>query len=161
MRRRWRALRQLRGPREWSLCARALLFALAVPLVARLKLSTWSRWLERRIEAAPLRDAGRQPYETVLQCVDSALALGTPCVRSTCLVRGLTRYFFLRRAGLDLSLCFGATLKNGQLVPAPGHCWLEKDGQPFLEPGDPRPNFLPIYRLPEMTAPGPAARPGS
>jgi hypothetical protein len=159
MRRRWRALRRLRGPREWRLCGRALVFALAVPFLARLKLSTWSRWVERRIQAALAPGADGPPHDMVLQCVDSALVLGMPCVRSTCLVRGLTRYFFLRRAGLDLSLCFGAALRNGELVAVPGHCWLEKDGKPFLEPGDPRLNFLPIYRLPEMTASRPAPPP--
>ena len=153
--RRWTMLKQLRGPGERGLLARALLFAVAVPLLFWTKPPTWSRWLEGRAVPAGSSKADAVAAERIIRCVDYALVLGRPLVRSSCLVRGATRYYFLRRAGLNLSLCFGAALKDGELAPIPGHCWLEKDGRPFLEPRDPRPHFLTIYRLPQSAYPHP------
>jgi hypothetical protein len=79
----------------------------------------------------------------VLELVNLILDGLRPILRPTCLTRGVTRYFFLRRAGLDVSLAFG-------ISPTPGlggHCWLERSGQPFLEPRDPRPIFALMYRI--------------
>lgn len=148
--RRWDTLRRLLRPGETWLLARVLLFALAVPALSWTKASTWTRWLERRTACAHPQRGDEAASGRILRCVDLAMALGSPLVRQTCLVRGATRYYFLRRAGFNLTLCFGAAMRDGELVSAPGHCWLEKDGQPFLEPTDPRPHFLPIYRLPQV-----------
>jgi hypothetical protein len=56
----------------------------------------------------------------------------------------LTRYYFLRRVGMDVSLCFGMGRHDKGFM---GHCWLVKDGEPFLEVEDPRPRYLEIYRI--------------
>ena len=141
-------VRQLYGPGEWWCFLRVLLFAAVVPLLFRLKLSILSQWLERRVETVGLPAVESQTCERILRCVELAMTVGRPLVRPSCLVRGVTRYYFLRRAGLNLTLCFGAAMKAGEFVEAPGHCWLEHDGKTFLEPSDPRRYFLPIYRLP-------------
>ena len=60
---------------------------------------------------------------------------GHPLVRPGCLTRGVTLYYALRRAGDDVSLCFGVGEDGGQTA---GHCWLDKAGRPLLERVDPR-----------------------
>ena len=80
-----------------------------------------------------------QPEERVRKItgyVELAIRRGAPLVRRGCLTRGLTRYYFLRRAGMDIALSFGmGHLDKGFM----GHCWLVKDGEPFLEAEDPQP----------------------
>jgi hypothetical protein len=54
----------------------------------------------------------------------------------------VTHYYFLRRAGLDVELSFGMGKLDDQYA---GHCWLVKDGEPFLEDSDPRPRYATMY----------------
>jgi hypothetical protein len=143
------AFRELRGPAQWWLFLRVLVFAAAVPLLFRLKLSVISGWLERRTRTKGMSMPDPARVEQTIRCVELARLVGSPLVRPTCLTRGVTHYLFLRRAGLPVSLCFGAAMKDGVLVSQAGHCWLVKDGEPFLENSDPRRQFLPIYSLPE------------
>ena len=70
---------------------------------------------------------------------------GRPLVRPGCLTRGITGYYILRRAGLDVALCFGVGLVPGTEVA--GHCWLVLDGEPVLETAEPRPVFTELVRL--------------
>jgi hypothetical protein len=120
-----------------------------VPLLFCLRLSVLNRWLARR---AAVR-AGAEPDPgagaRIIRCVELATAVGQPLVRARCLTRCATLFYFLRRAGWDLTLCFGAACVNGKLAEAPGHCWLVKDGKPFLEDKDPCLNYVPIYSMPE------------
>ena len=146
--RRFAILSRLHGPDQWWLLMRVFAFASAVPLLFNLKLTTVSRILERRIRSARARSGDSIESEQIIRCVGIAMAIGQPLVRPRCLIRAVTPYYFLRRAGMDLTLCFGAAMKQGLLVEAAGHCWLTKDGQPFLEERDPLANFVPIYRLP-------------
>ena len=146
--RRFAILSRLHGPDQWWLFMRVFAFASAVPLLFNLKLRTVSRLLERRIRSTRKRSGDSIKSEQIIRCVGIAMAIGQPLVRPRCLVRAVTLYYFLRRAGMDLTLCFGAAMKQGRLVEAAGHCWLTKDGQPFLEERDPHANFVPIYRLP-------------
>jgi hypothetical protein len=81
----------------------------------------------------------------VAAVVDRVLQIGRPWLQPGCLVRGLTRYYFLRRAGTPVSLCFGIRMHASQTL---GHCWLELAGEPFLEVSDPRPVFTEMYRFP-------------
>ena len=144
-------LSELRRPDQWWLFLRVFAFATAVPLLFTLKLSVSSRVLERRTRSS--RRAGNSSKkEQIIRCVEIVRAVGGPLVRPQCLVRATTLYYFLRRAGMDLTLCFGAAWKEGQPVEAAGHCWLIKDGEPFLEERDPRASFLPIYWLPGSRA---------
>jgi hypothetical protein len=124
---------------------RVAAFAAAVPVLMRLKLAVLNRLLERRIASAAAARGDAARPEAVIRCVESAMTVGAPLIRPGCLTRGLTLYYFLRRAGLDVVLCFAAGWSNGRFS---GHCWLMKDGAPFLEDGDPRLRFVPICSLP-------------
>jgi hypothetical protein len=146
--RKFAMLSRLRSPGQWCLFLRVLTFATAVPLLFNLRLSVLSRLLERRIRSARQQEKSFIKNDHILQCVEIAMTVGQPLVRPRCLIRAVTLYYFLRRTGMDLNLCFGAASKDGQLVEAAGHCWLTKDGEPFLEERDPRASFLPIYWLP-------------
>jgi len=59
-----------------------------------------------------------------------------------CQFRGLTLYYFLRRAGVDVSLVFGIGVIGSMYK---GHCWLVKDEVPYLETVDPRQYFTAMY----------------
>jgi hypothetical protein len=117
-----------------------LFFATAVPFLLRLKLSRVEVLLEPRISSPPERDR----VEQITEYVEMAMRQGRPLVRPGCLTRGVTRYYFLRRDGMDVSLCFGMGQVDGEFV---GHCWLVKDGVPFMETWDPRPLYSEMYRL--------------
>ena len=112
--------------------------AVAVPLLMRLRLARLARVLEpRRAPAAPVARA-----DDIAAQVEAVLE--GPFVRRSCLTRGVTRYWFLRRAGVDVALCFGMGRPTGD--PA-GHCWIVRDGEPYLETVDPRPIFVETYRV--------------
>lgn len=122
---------------------RVLLFAALVPLLVRLPLATVERVLRRR-GSAPARpdDAAR-----IARYVEDAVRL--PGIRRGCLTRGVTLYYFLTRAGVDVALCFGVGTVDGALG---AHCWLLKDGQPYLERDDVPFPFVAMHVIP---APGP------
>ena len=147
--RRLALLRQLRSPSQQWLFLKVVVFATAVPLLFRLKISALNRVLERRIRSAQTPNADPARIDLIIQCVEIARAVGRPLVCPKCLTHAVTLYYFLRRAGMDLTLCFGAARKESRLVEAAGHCWLVKDGEPFLEAHDPRTNFVPIYWFPD------------
>jgi hypothetical protein len=126
------------------------LFAAFVPVFFCFKLSTLNGWLGRRASVtapAPDTEAGAQ----IIHCVELATAIGRPLVQARCLTRCATLLYFLRRAGWDVTLSFGAACAGGKLAESPGHCWLVKDGRPYLEEKDPCVSFVPIYSLPEPT----------
>ena len=117
-----------------------LLFAAAVPFLLRLKLSRIEALLEPRVPSP----AGRDRVEQIAEYVEMAIREGRPVVRPGCLTRGVTRYYFFRRDGMDVSLSFGMGRVKGEFV---GHCWLVKDGMPFMETQDPRPLYAEMYRI--------------
>lgn len=117
-----------------------LFFAAAVPFLLRLKLSRLKDLLERRIPSS----ADRDRVEQITEYVEMAIRKGRPLVRPGCLTRGVTRYYFFRRDGMDVSLCFGMGQVNEEFV---GHCWLVKGGVPFMETRDPRPLYAEVYRI--------------
>jgi len=115
-------------------------FAAAVPFLLRLKIWRLQTLLEPRVA----RPADQDRVEEITEYVERAIREGRPFVRPGCLTRGVTRYYFLRRDGMDVSLCFGIGEIDGEFA---GHCWLVKDGVPFLETRDPRPLYSEMYRL--------------
>jgi hypothetical protein len=117
-----------------------LFFAAAVPFLLRLKLSRVKALLEPRIPSS----ADRDRVEQITEYVEMAIRKGRPLVRPGCLTRGVTRYYFFRRDGMDVSLCFGMGQVKEEFV---GHCWLVKDGVPFMETRDPRPLYAEMYRI--------------
>jgi len=122
---------------------RVLLFAVAVPHLMRLKVARLARVLEPGWEPWPV---DRERVRKIIACVEKAIQLGRPLVRPGCLTVGLTRYYFFRRAGLDVSLHFGMG-RIGKEKEFIGHCWLVKDGEPYLERQDPRPLYIEMYRI--------------
>jgi hypothetical protein len=120
---------------------RVFALAVVVPYLLRLKISTVARVLE------PNTDPSAVPEDQVRRIaayVEIAIQRGKPFVRPGCLTRGLTRYYFLRRAGMDITLCFGMGRHDTEVI---GHCWLLSNGEPFLEAEDPRPLYVEMYRI--------------
>jgi hypothetical protein len=140
---RLRALGQLRGPREIVLFTYLSAFAGLVPLLMRLPLPRVAALLTRS-------PAVSHPSPAMIERLDRLVALAPrvahPFVRPGCLTRGVTLFWFLRRAGLDVELRFG--LDAARHADTDGHCWLTLDGEPLLEKVDPRPRFAELYRLP-------------
>ena len=77
--------------------------------------------------------------------IDRLIRWGKPLVRPGCMTRGITGYYVMRRAGLDVALCFG--IGPVREVGTTGHCWLVLDGEPVLEGADPRLAFTELVRL--------------
>lgn len=125
------------------LFARVFLFAASVPILMRLKLATVASVLE------PNRGPNAVDPNLVtriLAYVETVIRRGNPLVRPGCLTRGLTRYYFLRRAGLDVSLHFGIG-RNGKQGEFVGHCWLVREGEPYFEREDPRPLYAEMHQI--------------
>lgn len=111
---------------------RVVAFAAALPL--------WLRCLPLRALASlaePVACAATPPADLLplVRRVDRILSVARPLVRSGCLVRGLTLYRFLRRAGAPVVLRFGVDLEGH------GHCWIEHGREPLAERRDPRAAF--------------------
>ena len=121
---------------------RVRLFAAAVPMLLRLPLPVLGRLLE---PAWPVAAPDPERVRRTRAAVDAVLGARAARAPTTCLTRGLTRYYFLRRAGMDVTLHFGMGEVDGVFA---GHCWLTADGEPLLEPRDPRPVFAETYRIP-------------
>jgi hypothetical protein len=124
---------------------RVLGFAAAVPLLLRfVKLPQLGDRLEPDDPPAPPGEPAEA--ERLIRRIDRLIRLGWPVVRRGCLVRGITRYRFLREAGVDATLCFGIGRLPGQETFT-GHCWLEMDGRAVGEPREPRPIYTETYRV--------------
>ena len=136
-------LRELRSPREAILFAYLTAFAAAVPLLMRLPLPRLAALLTRPPRRPP---PSAKDIERLERMVALAPRVARPLVRTGCLTRGLTLFWFLRRAGLDVELRFGLELNEREARD--GHCWLALADEPFLERVDPRPRFAELYRLP-------------
>lgn len=70
---------------------------------------------------------------------------GRRFVRRDCMTRGLTLWYFLRRAGFDAALVFGVGDVGGRME---GHCWIERDSEPLGEKRDPKAHFTETWRYP-------------
>ena len=115
---------------------------LATPLLTRLR----PRRLCRVLSLVASRDrTARRDAVAATARVDRALAIAERVQRQTCFTRGISRFLVLRRAGLPVELVFGLGPRDGDFA---GHCWLELDGEPHLEPEDPRELFPEILRVP-------------
>ena len=137
-----RAISRLDGPLDVLLILRILVYAAAVPALTRAKLTSWSRFAGARRTRSRVRPGAEQK---TIDYVEAVLVAFRPVVRSGCLVRGLTLYHFLRHAGVDVSLSFGVGRVGGGFT---GHCWLLKEGRPFLEPDRADHMYIETFRLP-------------
>jgi hypothetical protein len=122
--------------------SRVLAFAAIVPLLMRLPMHRIAAVVEPR-RAPDACSAARE--RVVITRVDRVLWAARGALKPTCLTRGLTRFYFLRRAGVPVALCFGVGEPDGRFA---GHCWLVRDGEPFLERTDPRDTFTETVRIP-------------
>jgi Transglutaminase-like superfamily len=124
-------------------------FALAAPALIHIPLPRLDMLLELSA-ARRSRPASRDP-DAVAETVLEMLRAGWPLVRRGCLTRGLTLYYALRRAGVDVALEFGmGKVSSGDGFE--GHCWLVRDGQPYLEPRDPRSEYATMYTFGQKAA---------
>jgi hypothetical protein len=98
------ALTLLRGARDWRLLIDVIVVGAAVPALMRLPLPRLARLVTRR---TGLRQPASTEIERLERVVTLAPRIAHPLVRSGCLTRGLTLYWFLRAAGLDVELRFG------------------------------------------------------
>jgi Transglutaminase-like superfamily len=140
------SLSQSRMPGGRLLPVRVLLFGLTVPLLLRLKLESLALWMEPNSPPPP--HGGRAEAEALVRRIDLWLRAGRPLVRSGCLTRGLTLYWFLRRAGFPVSLRFGIGEMGETEDRLDGHCWLALEGEPLAERRDPRPLYTETWRIP-------------
>ena len=77
------------------------------------------------------------PTSTIRRLADVAALLDRRSPLGVCLRRSLTRYHYLRRAGLPVFVQFGARFVRGQPDrEIAGHAWLTLDGQPYFEDGE-------------------------
>jgi hypothetical protein len=130
--------------RDLWLATRALGIALCAPLLVHLRAEHLALALEPRATRGRRSSAdvtGR--IEEVLRITDAVLRRGQPAVRSGCLVRGVTRYWCLRRSDVDAALCFGVGRVGGEIA---SHCWVVVDGRPLREPEDLE-QFAELYRI--------------
>jgi hypothetical protein len=127
------------------LLIRLTAMAVAAPYLVRAGLPRLHRWLEPGRRRPPLGPTDSGPLEDRMgSWVDAIIRRGRPLVRPGCLTRGVTLYYALRRAGDEVSLCFGIGDDGGTVA---GHCWLDKGGEPLLERSDPLVMFTEVVRL--------------
>lgn len=131
--------KQLHSRADILLLLEVFSFAVVVPLLLRGKLTRLPALLEPQ-QVRPAVDSAR--VQKLVSYVEYVLDIGRPLVRRSCLTRGLTLYYLLRKAGWDVALCFGTGSVDEHFA---AHCWLVKDGEPFLEKSDPRLYFTPMY----------------
>src|SRR4051794_40099068 len=101
---------------------RVVVVAASVPALMRLRLTRVAALLEPGTAPPPPDEA---QLHALAGRIDRVLRRGRPLVRPGCLTRGVTLYWFLRRAGGDVRLVFGMGRVDGE---AAGHCWLVHDG---------------------------------
>ena len=94
------------------------------------------------------RTPARAQEERIVRYTDALLANRGPLPHMSCLRRAITLYYFLSREGAPLEVCFGVAPADGDLG---GHCWLVRDGEPYLELGDPLATFTPMYTFPQAS----------
>ncbi len=127
-------------------------------LAPRLGAEMWrfERTLPARLNNLPLpdlmaeltpraRDIALDP-STVRELADAVAALDVRSPLGICLRRSLLRYHFLRRAGLPVTIRFGARLKESRDIG--GHAWLMHDDAPFHEESENYLGFAVMYSYP-------------
>ena len=87
------------------------------------------------------------------EIVDIAALLNRRSPLGLCLRRSMTRYYFLRRAGLPVEVKFGARFKDGKPDrQVTGHAWLTLNGQPYYEADENWREFTVMLTYPESVA---------
>jgi hypothetical protein len=147
LRRRLAPFRRIGSAADVALVLQCGGFVTVLPLLLRLPLPRLAACLEPR-RIPPLAAAPR--LERIIELVTAVVEIQRFLPRN-CLPRGLARYFFLRRAGAPVVLCFGMGLEDeGDYI---AHCWLLMNDEPYHEPRDPRPIYREFYRFPAHGTP--------
>lgn len=84
--------------------------------------------------------------KTIRQIVDAMTAFGAGRPLGLCLRRSLLRFYFLRRAGVPVTIHFGAR-RIGDAVG--GHAWLTLDGQPYHEQPENYQRYVLMFSFPQ------------
>lgn len=137
-RRRFAIIRQIQSADYWLL-VRLGCFAASVPFLMRLKLAHAARLLT--VKPPPIAPDPAQ-VQRLIRCVDLLLRVGPPLIQARCLTRGVTLYYFLRRAGMPVALHFGVATA---VQPFQAHCWLVYEGTPYAEAEDTEQSFTSVY----------------
>lgn len=90
--------------------------------------------------------------ERITAIADAAVAFDLRSPLGLCLRQSLVRYHLLRKAGVPVTICFGARKHAGTVVaPAAitGHAWLILRGIPYAEPHYHYRDFKVMYAFPE------------
>lgn len=91
--------------------------------------------------------------DAIRDIVDALTAFGAGRPLGICLRRSLTRFHFLRRAGLPVVVVFGARRVEEGIG---GHAWLTLDGQPYHEAPQNTLNYVVMYTHPGWAMPSPS-----
>lgn len=87
------------------------------------------------------------------QMADLASLLERRSPLGVCLRRSLTRYYYLRQAGVPVQIVFGARFtKDQDQRDITGHAWLTLDGAVYHEATENYIGFTPIYTYPPLSA---------
>jgi len=135
-------LRSLSG-REWI-----YLFKITAILIAYEALQPFLSLprLIRLFDATPRsRRKNELPFRRVVQLVTGLLR--HTYIKDYCMPRSIILFHFLRRRGQTPVLRFGVEKKGLDLS---GHAWVELNGYPLAETGDPRHAFAITYSYPAV-----------
>ena len=136
------AVRQL-SLAELATALRMAAVALAVPLLERtLSLPAMVRALDCRGRGVAVGDPERQ-----VELARRVLGQDLGPLRPGCYRRSLVLFHVLRRCGHRVRILFGVTEHAGALA---GHSWLEADGRPLAETGDPHEVFQVVFSYPPL-----------
>lgn len=97
-------------------------------------------------ELTPAAASQALETDTIRQIVDALAAFGAGRPLGICLRKSLLRYYFLRRAGLPVTIHFGARRLGERLG---GHAWLTLDGQPYYETPEHYLNYVLMFSYPQ------------
>lgn len=90
------------------------------------------------------------PENTLRQLADATALLERHSPLGLCLRRSLTRYYFLRRAGVPVTVHFGAKfVPQGGERKITGHAWLSQNGRPYFEDEENWRDFTIMFSWPE------------
>ena len=129
----------VRDPRALLLSARMAAWIVLISIGARVvSLPTIFRLTETR-----RRWTSAAPAEEIAWRIDRVLETGL-VKDGTCWIRAavLRRYLLLN--GIETEVVFGVRRQNGDGLA--GHAWLEREGVPFLESGEPQ--YIVTFRHP-------------
>jgi hypothetical protein len=87
---------------------------------------------------------------SVRRLADAAALFERRSPLGLCLRRSLVRYHYLRRAGVPLTLNFGARFKGGQADrDIAGHAWTTLNGAAYHEDGENYQDFVTMLKFPQ------------